>query len=257
MKQITNIILLAGFILALIFNSSASAVEITFEKDQGYIAADEQGHDGNLSGQPEAGTRWSKTRDNEIRITADASGNQVARVSADGKGAFYKFNPTDPDLGGKFDPASSTLAFRMEIRMDELDANPGKYPPVVLRPRIGNDPAGKPIIALEILSSGAINYNDGKTLRNVLTVEKQKYLARKGQWVILEGQIHFATGRFTLSVDGMGQTGARDESVDMAFFDNTLTDRSACQLTLRALGGGNTQAVNVSIDNISLKIVVP
>lgn len=91
---------LAGLLLSFAVVAQSQAVEINFEKDQGYVIADEQGHGGNLSGQPTTGTMWSKTKANEIRIMADASGNQVAQVPTGGNGMFYKFNPTDNDLGG-------------------------------------------------------------------------------------------------------------------------------------------------------------
>lgn len=118
---------------------------------------------------------------------------------------------------------------------------------MMLRPRIGNDPGGKPIVALEVLPNGAINYTDGKILRNAQTAEKQKYLAKKGQWVILEGQLHYATGRFP-QCRWRNAEGGRGR---------VLTDRTACQLTLRTLGSGKEHARKVSIDNIELKIIEP
>ena len=240
--------------LALMLPASAPAIIIDFETASGYSTTGGTTYaNGNLVGQPSGTgvTKWTGTTtagSDDIRVVADGGG-QVAQTTNNASTPYYRFLPSDADLGGTFNSASSLLAYSFNVRYDTALAANG----ALVRPRFGD--ANNPITNFELDAPGTFIYNDGAANFASKTVSAggTNFIATKDVWFVISGVIDYGTDTYTLFVNGVQQTGSGGAGdYNLNFLASGV---QTAEFNMRDLGGGGATYVQLSFDNISLQLV--
>ena len=256
MKPHSYLIPLLG--LACAHVTAVSAIEIKFEASEGYsISGGTPFANGSLGGQPsKAGaTQWigSATPGTDmVRVMKDARGQFLQTVNTQHEGgAFFRFLPSDKDLGGVFDPAGSVLAYSFGLRIEDEPLPHSRTTGVLVRPRIGEDSSGHPVTPFEFVNSGRFNYIDGTRTIAALAKDGTTFYAKKGIMFTVSGQIDYATNTYTLFVNGVQQK--TDQGSPAIPF--TSTEGRTPNFSLRNLSDIGSGFRRVSFDDLKLELV--
>ncbi|AHF94732.1 hypothetical protein OPIT5_24285 [Opitutaceae bacterium TAV5] len=238
---------------ALLAISAARAIVIDFEAGSGYSTTGGASDDGRLVGQPSGSgqTTWtSAAAGNALIIVENGANGQVLQTTQSGSGgSSYVFASSSADLGGDFNSTKSILSFGFTYRLDDTP----RANLALLRFGIGT--ASGPVIQVEIMSNGRVNYGSGTTY----TIAAKDslgatFLALEGAWVTISGEVNFSTNTYTLTVNGVQQL----NSVGGSAFDfrANATDASrGAGILLTAREQANENWIPVSLDSISLSLI--
>jgi hypothetical protein len=231
------------------------AINIDF--DSGYSPTGGTGGVGNLVGQPSTGTIWTgggaTGTVGAILITANdgtTGKDQAARTqagSATVKYASCSFTPSDADLGGAFDQASSVVNYSFQLK---LNGAPNKGTSVALRLYIGGIKGAH----FDLLTNGVFvvtaGKGDGKAIQPVYAKTEggtEIFLATANTYFTVSGTLNYATKTFTASVNNVSQS--VNHSPDFGFFDNGANTAEADIINVRCF---DPNWISVSIDNVKL-----
>ncbi len=246
---------LCGLALA----APAGAETVTFEAGQGYTTTGGADGQGNLHGQPnKAGaTRWYGGKDAgaQLRIVADPAdaSNQIAQTvntQTVGNMPFYKYVPAAVDLGGALHLASSKVAYRFDLRLDDAPATSSTP---LIRPRVGQDASGLRMSNFEFNADGKFRFSAGSKNGLIASTEtggKKPFIAEPGQWFTISGVLNLTTRTFTLFVNGVQQS--YEGQTELTIVDSSF---KSLDFTVRPMASGQPDYKTVSLDNVSLSIV--
>lgn len=233
------------------------AIDIRFTAAEGYSTnGGTTFANGNLVGQPAGAglTKWTGSTSagtDRVRVTS-AAGEQFARTvnSTTTNTAPREFLPGAADLGGTFSPSSSILNYSFSIRFD--DAPIAGSSDVLLRPRLGEDGAGHPVTAFEVLADGRFNLNDGATIIAAKTTSggPTNFIAATGTYFTVSGVVDYANETYTVYVNGVAQKGTTGNTW-LAF---RSTSGKTPKFSLRELSNGTAWFRRLSINNVHLEL---
>jgi hypothetical protein len=241
------------------------AIDIDFES--GYLSVGGINANGSLTGQPSTSgaTKWTASdqapANDTYRIAPDTitgSGQMLASTSSSNAATFYTFTPGDGDLGGTFNSVSSVINFSLQFAFNTTAAYTNRGSDQMALGRISFGPTLAPILTIELVSSGELDFSDGpdtcvvtSTPTNASTGFGGGFVAKKNVNVTISGAIDYAKGTYTLSVNGVQQRTAKN-ATNLAFRNPAGADGDA--INLRELNGGSPSYIPTSFDNISLTL---
>lgn len=233
------------------------AIDIRFTTAEGYSTTGGTTFaNGNLVGQPSGAgvTKWTGSTSagtDRIRVTSEAGEQFVRTVNSSATStSFHEFLPGAADLGGTFSPSSSLLTYGFSIRFDDAPITGSSG--VLLRPRIGEDAAGNPVTAFEVLADGRFNFNDGSTILPAKTTSGggTNFIAPTGTYFTVSGVVDYASSTYTVFVNGVAQRNAAG-NVWLAF---RSTAGKTPKFSLRELSNGTAWFRRLSVDNVHLAL---
>lgn len=238
--------------------TAVHAIEIKFEASEGYsISGGTPFANGSLGGQPsKAGaTQWlgsSTPGTDMVRVVKDARGQFLQTVNTQHEGgAFFRFFPSEKDLGGAFDPEGSVLAYSFILRIEDEPFAHKRDTGVLVRPRIGEDSSGHPVTPFEFLDSGRFNYSDETQTIAAVAKDGTTFYAKKGIPFTVSGQIDYAANTYTLFVNGVQQKTDKG-SLAIPF---KSTEGKTANFSLRDLSDTGRGFRRVSFDDLKLTII--
>lgn len=230
---------------------NAHAIVIGFESSEGYSTTGGTGGNGNLKGQPSSGTAWTNaTTIANLVVTANAgtTGTDQALVAnASGAAGFYAFSPTNLDLGGTFSSTSSQLAFSFDYNLSAtLAAQTG-----VSIIRIGTTSGN--VLSFSLFSDGMITFSDGSATNPYVKAANgtTNFQAAAGVYYTIGGVIDYATQTYTLTVNGVAQSGGADGVI--SFRASSSANWNDFNISSVNVTSGNWRPY--SIDNVSYALV--
>ena len=245
------------------FTPTARAINIDFDADQHFSTRGGEGGGGNLKGQPAGSTAWSggvTGSESAILITVNegASGTDQAACTQPGSrlasASDYVFEPSNSDLGGTFNPASSILYYSFQLKPTALAAT---YGTIVLRMRLCGSDDRHSALNFGLGNNGSFSFSagDGKgggTSPVARTASKggAVFVPAVDTYFTVCGSVNYANKTFTISVNGVPQevNGARD--IPFASPSPGTTPR----LDLENYSADDPLWSSTSIDNISLSL---
>lgn len=230
---------------------NALAIVIGFESSEGYSTTGGAGGNGNLKGQPSSGTTWTNaTAIANLVVTANAGttgADQALVANASGAAGFYTFTPTNLDLGGTFNSTSSQLAFSFDYNLSAaVSAQTG-----VSIIRIGTTSGS--VLSFSLFSDGMITFSDGAATNPYVKTANgtTNFQAAAGVYYTIGGIIDYATQTYTLTVNGVAQSGGADGVI--SFRASTSTVWNDFNISSVNVTSGNWRSY--AIDNISYALV--
>ena len=234
--------------------TKSQAILIDFEQGQGYFVNGGTTGDGNVVGQPSAGTKWmgmGTTPPSTLRVTANAgtSGSDQALVAnangGVGSGSFDTFSPTSADLGGEFSLSSSQVAFSFDYQLTARTSQTG-----VGSLRIGTTSGN--VLILSFWSDGKINLSAGSSNTFAKTANgTTDFQAAAGSYYTISGLIDYTKMTYQLSINGVTQL--FNLSADLGF--KSTTSSTWTDINLAAINTASANWRSFAIDNFSYAIV--